>query len=295
MADNIIDKMLDMVVRFNSEIIGLPIPGHPQRLQVLRKSWACEALYEEFMEFKNATHMEDEADALIDLTYFALGRLVEMGLAPLPLFESVHAANMAKKRGELSKRPGSMGYDAVKPEGWRAPDLRPYLEVNWQQMYVSHHKAIADASKKEPDVEALNKRAREALQEGRPFSSQEQDKPKGQKDTTGKAPISRIPYEALVKEAEVFQFGSQKYEWDGFKKHPPSVHDLISAIMRHAGYMAEGQDNDYGPNGEFGLTSDPKTNMKWSGLPHWAHIRCCTAMLQWVLANRPDRDDRYVK
>ena len=91
MADNIIDKMLDMVVRFNSEIIGLPIPGHPQRLQVLRKSWACEALYEEFMEFKNATHMEDEADALIDLTYFALGRLVEMGLAPLPLFESVHA------------------------------------------------------------------------------------------------------------------------------------------------------------------------------------------------------------
>lgn len=121
--------MADMVERFNREVIGLPIPREPEQLSAKRKEWAVTALNEELIEFKHASTIDDEADALIDLTYFALGRLVEMGIAPRPVFEEVHRANMRKQRGNLSKRPGSLGFDAVKPDGWVAPDLAPLLTM----------------------------------------------------------------------------------------------------------------------------------------------------------------------
>lgn len=129
----LIENMLGMVERFNVDLIGLPIPTTPQRLDVDRKEWACIAFNEEVQEFFEAETMEDEADACLDLVYFALGRLVEMGLAPLPLFTEVHRANMDKKRGELSKRPASRGFDAVKPEGWTPPNLQPLLLINWAE------------------------------------------------------------------------------------------------------------------------------------------------------------------
>ncbi len=122
--------MLMMVERFSREVVGLPVPESPTRLGDERKRWALSALREELAEFADATAPEDEVDALIDLTYFALGRLVEMGVAPLAAFQEVHAANMRKARGEQAKRPGSLGHDAVKPEGWEPPDLGPLLTVN---------------------------------------------------------------------------------------------------------------------------------------------------------------------
>jgi hypothetical protein len=123
--ESILVTMADDVYRFNSDLIGLPVPDSPQTLQGARREWAEAAMAEEIDEFREASasgRVDEAADALIDLVYFALGRLQEMGVAPLPVFKEVHAANMTKHRGELSKRPGSMGYDAIKPEGWTAPD-----------------------------------------------------------------------------------------------------------------------------------------------------------------------------
>lgn len=127
--EDVVGRAHEMTWRFNTEVLGLPIPEKPERLGAARKQWALTALREELTEFESAGDLADEADALVDLTYFALGRLVEMGLAPGALFEEVHVANMAKCRGELSKRPNSLGYDAVKPADWKAPDLRPYLTL----------------------------------------------------------------------------------------------------------------------------------------------------------------------
>jgi hypothetical protein len=45
-----------------------------------------------------------------------------MGVNYGPAFDRVHEANMRRVRGERSKRPGSEGHDAVKPEGWTGPD-----------------------------------------------------------------------------------------------------------------------------------------------------------------------------
>jgi hypothetical protein len=117
--------MLNKAEEFNRGIIGLPVPATPTMLNADRAKWALMALEEERTEFANAIDADDvleAADALIDGIYFALGRLTEMGVPAKAVFDGVHAANMGKVRGELSKRPGAQGYDAVKPEGWRAPD-----------------------------------------------------------------------------------------------------------------------------------------------------------------------------
>ena len=37
----------------------------------------------------------------------------------------------------MSKRPGSLGHDAIKPEGWTAPDLRPYVALTRRDLDVS--------------------------------------------------------------------------------------------------------------------------------------------------------------
>lgn len=118
-------RMLVKVAEFNREVVALPIPETPQVLGEQRRTWANAALQEELKEFNDAADAGDvleAADALIDLVYFALGRLVEMGVPATAVMDEVQRANMDKERGELSKRPGSMGHDAVKPSGWQAPD-----------------------------------------------------------------------------------------------------------------------------------------------------------------------------
>lgn len=123
------EDMLHQIGEFNRTVVGMPIPAVPTRLDPERKSWAISALTEELTEFKEAETLEEEVDALIDLTYFALGRIVEMGIAPGGPFGEVQRANMAKRRGALSKRPGSKGFDAVKPPGWRGPDHADFLSL----------------------------------------------------------------------------------------------------------------------------------------------------------------------
>lgn len=123
------DDMLGQIGDFNRSVVGMPIPPVPTRLDPERKEWAMSALTEELTEFRDATTLDEELDALVDLTYFALGRIVEMGIAPGGPFGEVQRANMEKRRGELSKRPGSKGFDAVKPPGWRGPDHADFLSL----------------------------------------------------------------------------------------------------------------------------------------------------------------------
>ena len=111
------------------------------------------------------------------------------------------------------------------------------------------------------------------------------------KQTKGKPPFSRIPYEAIEACARVFNFGALKYEWDGYKKNPPTVLECNDALVRHAYKLANGEQFDVGPKDEFGETDDPETSMKWSGLHHVGHMLCCAAMMAWVIENRPDLND----
>lgn len=121
----LVSRMLLKAEQFNVQVLDTPIPGTPTILSEVRLDASVDALEEEIQEFKDAHAAGDvleASDALVDLIYFALGRLVEMGVPPLAVFDAVQTANMAKTRGDLSKRPGWGGRDAVKPEGWEAPN-----------------------------------------------------------------------------------------------------------------------------------------------------------------------------
>ena len=158
------ERYLMLTHQFNADIIGLPIPETPSRLDPDRKKWASGALSEELTEFMDADTLEDEVDALIDLCYFALGRVIEMGVVPGAAFEEVHAANMAKVQGELSKRPHAKGFDAVKPEGWTPPNLLPYLALDRRQVRAAYEVALSE----QEATEATQTPQNEPVSNGKP-------------------------------------------------------------------------------------------------------------------------------
>lgn len=108
---------------FNTRILGRHAPIFPTRLKPQEKEWAIGAFNEEVQEYSNAETIEDEADALADLAYYALGRLHCMGLDTGAIFSEVHRANMKKVPGVRGRRQGHIGegFDAVKPEDWLEP------------------------------------------------------------------------------------------------------------------------------------------------------------------------------
>ena len=75
--------------------------------------------------------------------------------------------------------------------------------------------------------------------------------------------------------AKVLTFGANKYaahNWRGGINYSR----LIGAAYRHLGAINRGED------------IDPE-----SGLPHSAHLGCCVMFLNWMMANKPNLDDRY--
>jgi len=119
---------------FWASILGHRIPDRPERLEPDRKKWALKLLMEELGEFKEAQTLEDEADAMVDLIYFAFGRLTEMGVAPFAAFDLVHEANMAKEPGEKDSRAGSGQPDAIKPDDWDEPDLSTLCSLTMEHI-----------------------------------------------------------------------------------------------------------------------------------------------------------------
>lgn len=67
-------------------------------------------------------------DATADLDYVVEGLRVRLGVDGDPIWEAVHAANMAKSTGPLREDGKRM-----KPEGWKAPDVEGLLrEQGWE-------------------------------------------------------------------------------------------------------------------------------------------------------------------
>jgi hypothetical protein len=133
------------VADFNSTVRGVEPSSPPRVLTDIELDRAVTAFAEEIGEFTGATQRGDiaeAADGLVDLIYFAAGRLVEMGVPILPLHNAVQRANMGKVRGDLPKRPGWSGFDAVKPPGWTHPDHSWLLHV--QPRDVERFKRIAE-------------------------------------------------------------------------------------------------------------------------------------------------------
>lgn len=102
---------------FNHPVSDKPVLIAPERAKA-RHAW----LQEELDEFIEAQTIADQADAMIDTIYFAVGTLVEMGIsAPQELFDIVQNANMAKLWPDGKPRYNEMN-KVIKPEGWEDPE-----------------------------------------------------------------------------------------------------------------------------------------------------------------------------
>ena len=118
---------LQMVKEFNNEIIGMPIAKVAYCLPPDRVNWFDKVICEELDEFKDAYQVKDNVgmlDALIDMTYFILGRVQECGFTEAQwdkCFAAVHEANMTKRKGNKGR--GS-DIDAVKDADWVGPEAR---------------------------------------------------------------------------------------------------------------------------------------------------------------------------
>lgn len=100
-------------------------PAHLTRRKLQER---IDFLQEELDEFKKACDEQDlaeQADALVDLVYVALGTANMLGLPWKKLWDDVQRANMAKVRGV-----GKRGHlvDCIKPEGWVGPQTMAILK-----------------------------------------------------------------------------------------------------------------------------------------------------------------------
>ena len=118
---------LQMVKEFNNEIINMPTVKVAHDLPADRVEWFGNVVCEELDEFKKAYQLKDTVgmlDALIDMTYFILGRVQECGFTEAEwdkCFVAVHEANMTKRKGNKGR--GSDD-DAVKDADWVGPEER---------------------------------------------------------------------------------------------------------------------------------------------------------------------------
>lgn len=80
---------------------------------------------EEYGELRAAMENADLpgiADGAVDLIYVVIGTLISYGIDPAPVWEAVHAANMAKAGGPV-REDGKR----LKPPGWQPPDIAAIL------------------------------------------------------------------------------------------------------------------------------------------------------------------------
>ncbi len=114
-----LDRTHAMVKDFHVEF-NHPVSEKPTMLSKERAAKRMSWIKEEVQEFMDAETIPDQADAMIDTIYFAIGTLVEMGVKPERLMEIVQDANMSKLWPD-----GKAHYKAdgkvQKPEGWQDP------------------------------------------------------------------------------------------------------------------------------------------------------------------------------
>lgn len=121
-------------VRDFHEAFGHPAPSRPQIQPSERADTRGKWIESEVKELREATTLTGQADAYLDIVYFAIGGLVELGITPHRLWCLVHEANMAKRQpdGTVKRREDGK---IIKPEGWVAPDEAIAEEIHNQCLF----------------------------------------------------------------------------------------------------------------------------------------------------------------
>ncbi len=109
----------EMVKEFHQKF-NHPVADAPKMMDAARARKRYNWMLEEINEFLEADEIVEQADAMIDVMYFALGTLVEMGIKPDELFKIVQEANMSKL-WEDGKPHYSPEGKTIKPATWQDP------------------------------------------------------------------------------------------------------------------------------------------------------------------------------
>lgn len=94
-------------------------------------------MLEEIAELAGADTIEDQADALTDLIYFAIGTFTLIGVTPEEIFGIVAEANLGKIMPDGTVLRDEQG-KIKKPEGWKekfAPEEKIKNEIEIQRLY----------------------------------------------------------------------------------------------------------------------------------------------------------------
>ena len=115
-----IDEEYNQVKEFHVKF-GSPVSETPVLMTTERANFRAGFMLEEVQEFIDSENIYDQTDAMIDLIYFALGTLVEMGVKPKEIFDIVQNANMSKlwDDGKPHYREGDN--KVMKPPEWEDP------------------------------------------------------------------------------------------------------------------------------------------------------------------------------
>ena len=108
-------------VKLFHEKFGHPVPENPAMIEKKRALSRGTWMLEEVAEFLSAEDIYEQADAMIDLMYFALGTMVEMGIEPEEIFNIVQKANMDKLWADGKPRYNEKDGKVIKPDNWVDP------------------------------------------------------------------------------------------------------------------------------------------------------------------------------
>ena len=110
---------------------GHPIANKPTQMETSRAKKRYKWMLEEINVFLEADEIVEQADAMIDVIYFALGTLVEMGIKPDNLFQIVQDANMSKLWPDGKPHYNQDG-KTIKPSTWEDPHNELKAEIDRQ-------------------------------------------------------------------------------------------------------------------------------------------------------------------
>lgn len=114
-----------------------PAPGKPTMQSVEDITNRANWIRSEVEELEEAGTLVDQADAYVDILYFAVGGLVELGVKPGAIFQIVQQANMAKlhkdpETGAMIPVVRSSDGKIIKPDGWISPEPMIEQAINKQ-------------------------------------------------------------------------------------------------------------------------------------------------------------------
>lgn len=129
-------SMAQQVIEFNQKILDIPQRKIIWHLNDADYQLAIKQLEEELTEYKYDSEtgcLAGQADAMLDLIYFALGVLYKLGFNAVEIdgmFAVVHSANMVKVKGVKESRAVEGAVDAIKPANFVDPKIYIQETIN---------------------------------------------------------------------------------------------------------------------------------------------------------------------